>query len=137
MTRSTVVAALGLAVACTLGACSRSPTSPVVGASGTYTLRTVNGGALPATLFQSGDTTVDVTAGDVSLNQDATASYSLTLSATVSGQSTTRTQTGQGTWTLTGNTVVATWQGGGGNPFAHPGNHPPGTLSGVPLVFRR
>ena len=77
--------------------------------SGTYTLRTVAGDALPAVLLQEVTTSLlEVTAGNGTLNQDLTCSVSLTLRGTGDGTVTTITETNACTYALDSGSITVT-----------------------------
>ena len=92
---------LGAALSLALAGCSDS-TGPRAGLAGTYTLRTVNGQALPAVVSSFST----LTAGQVRLNGDGTFSASHTSRQTTPGGTTTVTQNITGTYTRSGNDLM-------------------------------
>ena len=76
--------------------------------SGTYTLQTVNGDALPAVLFQDETTLLEVTAGSITLNQDRSCSTSMSLRQTQDGVVATETETGVCTYALDSGSITVT-----------------------------
>jgi len=89
-----------------------SPTTPTPAQiTGTYTLQSVNGQSLPfviqvetAALYG-----ITVTAGSTTLNQDMTASSSVTATYTDGATSTTTTVQDLGAYTYTGGAITVTW----------------------------
>lgn len=67
----TLTAALALVIL-TLGACDGGGISTGVDVSGTYTLRTVNGDLLPATLFEDSEVRYEIVGGELRLMADGT-----------------------------------------------------------------
>lgn len=126
-----------LAAGLALGACSRSSTSPVADASGTYVLSTVNGDSLPATISQSADTTIAVTAGEVTLSRDASASYSLSLRYTVGTVSSPALEADDGVWAINGDSIQIAWQQSGIDTFMRSRNTLTETAGGLTYVFLR
>lgn len=110
---------------------SSKPTDVSTAVSGTYTLRTINGGALPATLpaFGGAGGQDIVTSGSFDARADHT--WTMTLNATSSGRTTNQTRDCcyTGVWTQSGNTLslqanpVNSWTGNSG------------TISGSTLIY--
>ena len=104
-------AAFGLVVLATLAACGgesatgpNSSTTPV----GAYTMTTLNGKALPASLYADGTYNFEVTAGKLTLTNDGKFLAITTTRQTVPGNVETFVDTVGGTWVLTGTTVALT-----------------------------
>ena len=92
----------------TVGACGGdSVTSTTASASlaGTYTLRTINGTALPFVL-QSGTNSVTVTADAITVADGGTWSEAGAYRQTVNGQTTSQVISDGGTWTRAGASVA-------------------------------
>ena len=88
-----------------LAACSDS-SGPGASIHGTYTLRTVNGQSLPATVFQDVTGRVEITSGSLTLNSNNTFSSIISFRL-VSGTTTiTDSETTTGTFSQSGNTVT-------------------------------
>jgi hypothetical protein len=82
--------------------------------TGTYTLLSINGQSLPyviqvETVALYG---ITVTAGSITLNQDMTASSSITATFTDGATSTATTATDIGTYTHTNGAITVTWASG-------------------------
>ena len=112
-------------------------TGPSASPEGTHTLRTVNGGALPAVIVQVGSDMVEVTAGQVRVNGDGTASDSYTIRVTEAGQISSFTETDVGTWTLQGNNLRIAWASGITETFARSGDTLTMITEGITFVYRR
>jgi len=104
-----LLAALTLAAGMT--ACSDS-TGPEPTPVGTWTLVSISGSPLPFVLIQVGLDKLEVTAGRITINQDGTCSFSLTLRSTESGNVTTATETDVCTWTRNNNAMTFSYQDG-------------------------
>lgn len=123
---------LASAVACT------DSTGPGEAISGTFTLSTVGGQAVPVVVQQSGTTTLEVTGGSITFNADHTFSTTLSTRTTVNGSATTDTSNDTGSYTNNSNGRVeltysdATFDTGilSGNQFTL-------AVSGLALVFTR
>ena len=90
-----------------LAACSDS-SGPDATIHGTYTLRTVNGQTLPATIFQDASGRFDITGGTLTLNSNGTFT-DVVMFRIVSGTTTITDQaSGTGTFAEAGNTVTFT-----------------------------
>jgi hypothetical protein len=96
------------AVAVAAGACGgdsptgNNNTDEVVGV---YILQTINGQSLPVIVEQVDSDMVEVIAGTVTLDADATFDDVTELRITEAGVVTTETEAASGTWTLSGTTV--------------------------------
>ena len=106
--------------------------------SGTYTLRTVNGANLPATILQVGADRLEITAASATLNVDNTYSTLVTLRETVGTASQTVSETDIGTYTETNGALRMTST----DTSVLTGSVGSGTLTligenGVVLVFRK
>ena len=80
--------------------------------AGTYTLRTFNGGELPAFLGGIETSFVEVTAGSITLNEDLTCRVSFTVRRTEDGIATTETSGGVCTYTLDSGSITLTTSDG-------------------------
>jgi hypothetical protein len=125
-----------------LGACGDS-SGPDGGGNvaGTYTLRTVNGGQVPYTVFQFGtEYKLEILSAAMTVNSNGTWTETSQLRETEGTSVTTETQTVTGTWTQSGNQVtfadsdpettnlVATFSGGNTLTAS-------GTESGITFTF--
>ena len=72
--------------------------------AGTYTLRTVNGTAVPATFTEAGGS-LRINSGNIVINSGSTFSRTANYTTTVSGQSNTTNSVCTGTYTQNGNSV--------------------------------
>lgn len=122
---------LAVLLAVVLSACGgNDSTGPgSVSIAGTYTLRTINGGNLPFTVFQSGTDKVEVISGDVVLTDGGTYTTQTTVRTTMDGTVTTDSETDAGTYTRSG-TVLTLRSGADGTTVT-------GTVSGgaITVVF--
>lgn len=105
--------------------------------TGNYTLRTVNGVAVPATLFQQGADKLEVTGGNINLNRDNTFSGSLSVRITQSGTVATDSEPLSGTYTRNNNALVLTFSGGDQETATISGRDLTIAGEGLVLVFRR
>ena len=97
-----------LLVAVVLAACGGSGdgmTDPLGDPTGVYTLRTINGQALPFLYSQIGADKVEFMDGTVTLNADRTFIDATTFRVTEQGVVTTEVDRADGTWSLSGATV--------------------------------
>ena len=85
-------------------------TGPNASITGNYTLRTVNGNALPAVVFQNTTEKEELTAGNVNLNADRTWSGSLSLRSTnlTNGATATLSLPANGTYTNNNGSITLT-----------------------------
>lgn len=74
--------------------------------SGTYTLRTINGRSLPATVFQAGADRVEVLSGNVTLTDGGTYTTQNTVRTTFGGVASTESETDAGTYTRSGTALT-------------------------------
>ncbi len=132
MRRLTVL--LAFLIAC--GGDSTSPNSDDI--SGNYTLRTVNGSALPFSI-QSGTTTLTVLSDALTVGSNGTWSEVTSYRQTVNGQTTTGTGTDGGTWVRAGSQVSLHSSAGSAGDYN--GTYSSGTLTltnaGLVNVFSR
>lgn len=98
---------LAIVAAVLCAACADS-TGPDTTHVGVYHLRTVNGEPLPFTLAQVGPDRVEVTAGQIILNPDATFTDRTTFRIVESGGTEMQDQTATGTYTTNGSVVQLT-----------------------------
>ena len=124
----------------TLGACgSDSSTNPNADAiEGTYSLRTVNGAALPFTIL-SGANGLVLTSDVITITSNGTWSEAIQYRETFNGQTTTETDTDGGTWVRAGGSV--TLQSNVTGDVAYSGAYANGSLTfsagGLIAVFSR
>ncbi len=85
-------------------------TGPNASITGNYTLRTVNGNALPAVVFQNTTEKEELTAGNINLNADRTWSGSLSLRSTnlTNGATATLSLPANGTYTNNNGSITLT-----------------------------
>ncbi len=103
---------LGAAALVSVAACGSGgepPTSPPPTAPatpvGSYTIQTVNGKTLPATLYADGAYLYEVTIGTIALGSDAKYSITTTYRQTVPGSVETFVTNDAGSWTQTGSSI--------------------------------
>lgn len=84
-----------------------SSTSPSANVSGTYSLKSVNGTAVPTTIVDQGITT-KINSGTLTVNSGGTYSNTINFTQTVSGQQTTTNLTCNGSYTQNGNSLSFT-----------------------------
>ena len=94
---------LVVAVAC--GAGSTEPTATV---NGTYTLRTINGAALPQNIYADPDQSLAILSGTLTLNANNTYSLVEQERIIIGGQTTQDEYTEQGTYVQTGSNLELT-----------------------------
>ena len=135
-----LAASILLLAAVTLSACGDS-TGPGLGLgapTGTYTLQTINGTALPYTVDDGAGTVVVILSDAFTLQDGGRFTETFSLRVTENGTTTTETNTNAGAWTLAGTAVRLT--------FDVDGLSVSGTLSGgvltivdegLSLVYRR
>jgi len=98
--------ALGVLFAAAVLACGDS-TSPE-SIEGVYALQTINGGALPAVVYEDEAAKVEIVAGAITLGPGTKWSISLTARATLDADVSTNTETLDGTWSRSGSTLTLT-----------------------------
>ena len=99
------LAALALALAACGG--SDKSTGPGGTLEGTYALKTINGRALPAVVFQIPDDKVEITSGSVTMNANNSFSETVTLRETITGSPVEETPiTCPGTYTRSGSAIT-------------------------------
>jgi hypothetical protein len=96
---------LAIAVVLAAGACGsdNNSTSPIVGASGTWSLQAINGSALPVTLG-SGSQALAVLGSTLTIS--ANGNYNEVVTVRVAGDATNTTLTEFGTWTFANGVVT-------------------------------
>ena len=101
--------ALGVLFAAAVLACGDSgdSTSPE-SIEGVYTLQTINGGALPAVVYEDEAGKIEVVAGAITLGPGTKWSISVTARVTVEAEVSTNTDTLDGTWSRSGSTLTLT-----------------------------
>ena len=101
--------ALGVLFAAAVLACGDSgeSTSPE-SIEGVYALQTINGGGLPAIVYEDEAAKVEIVAGAITLGPGTKWSISLTARATVDADVSTNTETLDGTWSRSGSTLTLT-----------------------------
>ena len=85
-------------------------TGPNASITGNYTLRTVNGNAVPAVVFQNTTEKEELTAGNINLNADRTWSGALSLRSTnlTNGATATLSLPANGTYTNNNGSITLT-----------------------------
>ena len=138
-TISRPVAVLGLALAAACGGddSPAGPGDPGDQVAGTYTLRTVAGRAVPAVLFEEGGDKLEVVSGALTLRSNGTYTGTMTLRVTESGSVTTETDSGTGTYTSAGGSLVLIDEEGERTPVTRAGNSITISDGGVAMVFTR
>jgi hypothetical protein len=106
------LAVLALATA-TLAGCKDDPVDPMVQVSGTYTLQTVNGSALPVIVYQDAEERDELLAGTLIMQSNGTWTETFTVRTTFleTGGTSTTTEADAGTYTVDGNTINFTSNG--------------------------
>lgn len=100
---------LSWAILCAAVACGSDSTSPPpvdLSLVGTYTLRTVNGSGLPFVILQSGQTSVSVTEGRITIADGGSWSETANLRTTANGQVSNQAYADNGTWLRSGNGIA-------------------------------
>lgn len=101
-----IVAVTGIAAAAACGGDGATgPKSPI----GSYTLSTVNGKTLPATLFADTGFTVDVSDGSLAIEPDGRFVVGMTSRWTIEGHASVFVTADTGKWTQTGDRLVLTY----------------------------
>jgi hypothetical protein len=118
-----------------LSACDS--TGPGDSPEGTYVLSTIDGAPLPFLLAQSGDDKVELSAGHITLNADASCIGGQTTLFTEGGAVTSEVLLDPCTWTRTEASIFFEWPEGFNNVGVWIENSLTLTSQGVPLVFRR
>ncbi|SRR5690349_21488204 len=85
------------------GACGSDSTSPFAGASGSWSLQTINGGALPV-ILGSGSQAVTVLASTLTISDNG--NYNEVVTLRPAGTTSNTTFTEVGTWTFTNGTIT-------------------------------
>ena len=96
-----LLATLSLALALPLAACGDGGTEPEPGIDGTYTLETINGGALPSLIAELDGDKLEVLDGSIVLRADGTFTDRLALRLTEAGVVSTPEEIYTGTWLKT------------------------------------
>ena len=97
---------LGILLTVALLACGDSTSPETI--DGTYTLRTINGQALPVVLQQDATSKNEVTAGAITVGPGTAWTISLTVRSTLGADVSVFTNTLVGTWTRSGERVTLT-----------------------------
>ncbi|HEY2377725.1 MAG TPA: hypothetical protein VGH98_17260 [Gemmatimonadaceae bacterium] len=101
---------IGTALLVMLAACGGDSTGPKADITGNYTLRTVNGSAVPAVVFQDASEKDELTGGNISLGANNT--WTGLLSARVTDLTTSEVFTGSapasGSYTNSGGSITLT-----------------------------
>jgi len=105
--------------------------------AGTYALKTVNGAALPAVIFETGGYKVEVVAANYVLAEAGTFSTSATFRETETGVVTQSTETTTGTYSVNGATITFTDSDGEVFPAVLSGNDLKFSQDGLTAVFTR
>ncbi len=103
-----------------------SSTNPSESIAGTYTLRTVNGSALPFTFYSDATTKVEVTDDAITINEGGTFTETGHTRTTTSGRVTTESIVDAGTYTRNGTAI--TFKGSDATPTS-------GSISGSSLTL--
>lgn len=107
------------------------------GIEGRYSLRTINGATVPASVVQGG-ITFTFQSGHFQINSDNTFSAALTVTAAQGGQSATETFQSLGTWTQNNNAVRFDYADGSSPDVGTiSGTELSMTSDGIALTFRR
>ena len=134
-----LAASILLFAAATVSACGDS-TGPGLGlgtSTGTYSLRTINGNALPYTIEEGAGTTVVIVSDAFALQAGGRFTEAFSLRVTENGTTTTQSGTNAGTWALTGTAVTLTLDGGGSVSGTLSGGVLTIVDSGLSLEYRR
>jgi hypothetical protein len=123
--------ALAVAVACG----SDSTTQPTASLAGTWTLQSINGGPLPATVTQTATDKLEVLSDVVNVSANGTYTETLQFRETLNGVSTTSTSTDAGTYTVNGTSVTLNSQQIGIIPAALSNNNTTLTLTETGFVW--
>ncbi|MDB4906093.1 MAG: hypothetical protein JWO05_877 [Gemmatimonadetes bacterium] len=121
--------------ALTLAACSDSTAPAKAQYTGRYLLQQVNGGGLPAVIYQDDLATIQLTGGALTINEDRSFLFAVSMSSRFQGQVTTEADTVRGTYThddVSG--AMAFTAQGSTVPGSHSGNAV--TLSDEGLVMK-
>ncbi len=105
--------------------------------AGTYSLKTVNGAALPAVIFETGVYKVEVVAANYVLAAAGKFSTTATFRETESGVATQSTDTTTGTYAVNGTTITFTDSDGEVFSAVLSGNDLKFTEDGLTAVFTR
>ena len=100
--------ALGVLFAAAVLACGDSTSPGAESIEGVYTLQTINGGALPAVVYENEAGKIEVVASAITLGPGTKWSISVTARATVEADVSTNTETLDGTWSRSGSTLTLT-----------------------------
>lgn len=95
-----------IAVCVLLAGCGADKVSgPDVSFTGTYAVRTINGGALPYVLLQSGTSSLSLASAQFTIADGGSWSENTTFRSIQNGQTTTDVGANHGTWLRSGNTI--------------------------------
>lgn len=128
-----ILAAAAALVALTACGDSTGPNAHV----GVYTLQTINGQNPPVVVDQDATTTVEVTSGVVTLNENGTFSDRIDFRVTEGTSVVNDFDIATGTYTLSGNTVTFNVAGGGSYSMVLSGITLTQTDIGFTLVYRK
>ena len=131
---------VGMLLAASVSACGDSPSGLTTtgGHAGTYSLRTVNDQALPATIESDASGRVDVASGSVVLRADGTFTDQTEFRLVSGTSSTTETDVITGTYTRSGSTVQFSPSDGGVYSMSFTGgNTLTQTIGTFVLVYRK
>jgi hypothetical protein len=137
--RAIAVGALAFVAACGGGG-DDGPTGPDANVVGTYTLRTLNGSALPGLLsLETGGRRVDLLAEAITFNADRSYAHTATQRTSLGSQVTTENLAWTGTYSVSGNTVTLSRAADGARATLTHGSDGSLTLtaSGLTYVYRR
>ena len=122
-----------------LAGCGDEVTGPTAASlAGTWTLQSVNGLAVPATITGLGANRSDAVSGSVVLTAAATYTQTVSIVSYVSGQATPTNPSDAGSFTIIGSTIEFTSSVGGSSQTATvTGNTMSLTFQGLAVVFAK
>ena len=131
------VGVLGVALAAACGGDDKSPAGLDGQVTGTYTLRTVAGRAVPVVLAEEDGVKLEVVSGALTLNANGTYAGTMTLRVTEGGVATTETDGGAGRYAVEGGSLVLTDAEGERTTATRSGNSITISDGGLSMVFTR
>lgn len=132
-TRVAAAALLLLAAACG----GDDGNDPIDSIAGTYTLRSVNGQALPAVLYDDGSYKIEVTGATYVLSSSGSFTNTFSLRETEAGVVTPSSESYRGTYVVNGSTVTFTDEEGDVSSATRSGDELTFSSDGITAVFRR
>ena len=109
--RALVAVGVTLALAGASACSDDDPSGPSTDMRGTYTLRSVNGTNIPATLLNTGSSKFEVIGGSLELKAESEFEARIESRTTTGGEVETETDEAAGTWGMSGNQIVLTSAG--------------------------